>query len=126
MHGAGCRSRERAGIRRNPRLGHFTHGLRAGVAASRAFVESRPDLVERARDYTRAGREELRKLDRVLARLWAMADLLSEGPLPRDRVPPMVSVLKAIGVAIERSYRVEFRLAASEQKAACTEPDIET
>jgi hypothetical protein len=117
VHGGGCRVREVAGIRKNPKLGGFLHGGRAqpgtlamlgeidaAFAAARAEVAGRP--------------ARLRDVGEVLADMWALRRLLVQQVQVGldDRQPPAVlQVLDSLAATIERAARIEQRLSQPEQ-----------
>src|SRR5207253_1473583 len=79
MHGAGSARREAAGIRENPRLAPLKTGTYARPETLEQYSRTYPKFAERV-DHYRKQREKLRDLDELLARLWALADVMSEAP----------------------------------------------
>lgn len=114
-HGAGTRRRERSGRRLNPVLAPLKSGRHATPATLATWEGMERTLAERVEHY-RADRKRLRDLDELLARVWAVNDILSEtkpeaiyttsGLVP----PPVLGALRALAEVLEKSSRIEVRL----------------
>ena len=108
MHGAGTRKRERAGTRQNPKTAPISTGLTAQPATVAEWLGANHKVQVRADNYRR-NIAKLRDFEEVLARLWALADFVSEErPTPiQERAPALLAVLLGIVQAVERVSRVE-------------------
>lgn len=119
MHGAGTRKREEEGTRQNPETAPITHGLTAQPETLDKWEGLNRTLQERI-DYYRSNPTRLRDLDELLARLWAIADIVGErrpgtswslegGESP----PPLLDVMKGVAAALEKVARIEWKIRQS-------------
>lgn len=114
-HGAGTGRRERAGLRKNPALASLKSGRHATPATLATWAGMERSLAERVQHY-RDDRKRLRDLDELLARVWAVTDILCETK-PEAMVtaagvapPPLLGALRALADMLEKCSRIEVRL----------------
>lgn len=119
MHGAGTRKREQNGTRQSPRTAPITHGQTAQPETIEEWVGLEKSYHERV-DYYRRDKAALRNLDELLARIWAIADIVGEkrpeaswslegGESP----PPLLDVMKALAASLEKVARIEWKIQQS-------------
>jgi hypothetical protein len=125
VHGAGCRRRELAGVRKNPKLAPLKTGARARRDTIAIWKALDVQLAERIAAHE-ADRAQLRDLDRVLVRLAALGDVLA-GPGAFDGEEGAIRLLAVLRVhaeVIERWHRVAVRI--KEAAGIVTEQNVET
>lgn len=118
-HGAGYAKREKNGSRKSPKTAPITHAMTAQPETVEEWVGLNKDLNRRMEHYLR-DRVALRNLDQLLARLWAVADIVGEtrpdiswslegGASP----PPLLDVLKGLASTLEKVARIEWKIQQS-------------
>jgi hypothetical protein len=107
MHGAGTRKREQAGTRQNPRTAPITTGLTAQPAILEAWIRAHRGGQARLDDYRR-NPQKLRNWDEILARQWALADLIGQ----RNPIA-MLPHLTGLARSIERAERIASEIRKS-------------
>ena len=117
-HGAGYAKREQNGTRKNPKTAPITHGLTAQPETLEEWAGLHKDLQARIEHYRRHPLE-LRNLDELLARLWAVADIVGESRPDisigehGESPPPLLDVLKGVATALEKVARIEWKIRQS-------------
>jgi hypothetical protein len=125
VHGGGYPRRELARVRKNPKLAPLKTGARARPDTIALWKTLDVQLAERIAAYE-ADRSHVRDLDRVLARLAALGDVLA-GPGAFDGQEAAIRLLAVLRVhaeVIERSHRVDLRV--KEIAGTITEQNVET
>ncbi len=113
MHGAGCEKRERAGVRKNPRLAPLRTGARAKAATLLEATRTAKSLLQREQEHLE-NLSSLRDLNRLLARAWAISDCLTDREGTPDRAhdqgaetAALLGSVRLIGETLERVSRLE-------------------
>lgn len=119
MHGAGTRKREHEGTRQNPRTAPITHGLTAQPDTLEEWGGLEGSYKERVESYRR-DKAALRNLDELLARVWAVADIMGEKRPEAswsleggESAPPLLDVLKILAASLEKVARIEWKIRQS-------------